>query len=165
VTAGYSRSQAEFFELRSHSGDEIPGICPWRRICLHRSLQGFRRKVKVVDHYLRVTPDARGHLVLLLTMTGYARLHGMHPGFSKQSPVSQVLVTLETLQIMSEVSPVVDLVACILDPDVVHLMTFQAAFRIDFASEDRASVASSQTYKNVPCSIEVSLEFSDEPRF
>jgi len=65
---------------------------------------------------------------------------------------------------MIEMSLVVDLVACILGSNVAQLMTFLAGLCIDFASEDRAPVASGQTYKDVPCSVEVSLEFSDDSR-
>ena len=81
---------------------------------LHWGSNGLCSQEQVVDHILRVANSTPGHLVLLLTMARGARLHWIHSGVSQQGAMGNVLVALEALQIVGQMSSMIDFMARVL---------------------------------------------------
>jgi len=131
---------------------------------LHRGPQLLHRQEQVVDHNVGMTETAIGYLVLLLPVARGTSRHWLHRRFTEKGSMRDVPVTLDTLQSVTHMRGMVDLMSGVLGPYVTYLVALLAGPRINFRAQNRAFVLAGDPFKHISGAIEMSLEFANDAR-
>jgi hypothetical protein len=73
--------------------------------------------------------------------------------------MGKVNVALDTLKIVCQMRPMIDLVTRVLDHDIRHLVTLLTCPRVHFCSEERARVCTRDPFSHVARPIQMGTEF------